>query len=167
MENYIGISENKVKHNLGVAKKCYEIAKSKGYDEDYCRKMFFVGYIHDIGYEFSENPEEHGYVAAKILESAGITDYNLTSAIKFHGCKLDELPVARTNEIDILTIADLSVDYKGDFVDVSNRLLSIGFRYGAKSRQYINAKHNAVLLGLIDDTENTKNVIYDEKGANI
>ena len=59
MGKYIGISDNRLRHSIGVARKAYQIAKDMGKDEDFCRKMFMLGYIHDIGYEFSKTQSEH------------------------------------------------------------------------------------------------------------
>ena len=161
MDNYIGISENKMKHCLGVARKCYQIAKNRNYDEIFCRKMFMLGYVHDIGYEFSDEIEGHGCIAAGIIESLGVSDYAFVSAIKFHGYKLDDsLPVKRTKELEILIEADLSVDHMGSEVNPSDRLLSIGFRYGTESKQYKNAKYNALALGLVEDSKQIENKIY-------
>ena len=44
--NYIGISENRLHHILGVARKAYKIAKDMGKDENFCRKCFMLGWIH-------------------------------------------------------------------------------------------------------------------------
>lgn len=38
MENYIGISENKLHHILAVARQCYKIAKSENKSEEFCQK---------------------------------------------------------------------------------------------------------------------------------
>ena len=35
MSKYIGISENKLKHSIGVARKCYQIAKNEGFDKGF------------------------------------------------------------------------------------------------------------------------------------
>ena len=34
MSEYIGISENKLRHILGVARKAYAVAKDRGHDEE-------------------------------------------------------------------------------------------------------------------------------------
>jgi HD superfamily phosphodiesterase len=50
---FIGISEDRLKHILGVSRKAYRIAKDRGHDEKFARKMFMAGWLHDVGYEFS------------------------------------------------------------------------------------------------------------------
>lgn len=65
--NYIGISEARLHHILGVARKSYKIAKEMGYDERFCRRCFMLGWIHDVGYEFSEKQSEHPNVSAELL----------------------------------------------------------------------------------------------------
>ena len=72
MEDYIGISEDRLHHILGVARKAYKIAKEEGFDEDFARKMFMIGWLHDIGYEFSKEPDNHAEESVNLL--LGILD---------------------------------------------------------------------------------------------
>ena len=49
---YVGISNDRMKHILGVARQCYKLAKEKyKLSEDDSRKAFMLGYLHDVGYE--------------------------------------------------------------------------------------------------------------------
>ena len=66
-QNYIGISENRIHHILGVARKAYKIAKDMGFEEDFCRRCFMLGWIHDVGYEFAEKQSEHPDISAEML----------------------------------------------------------------------------------------------------
>ncbi len=40
MQDYIGISEDRLHHIYAVAKKAYNIAKERGHSEDFARQMF-------------------------------------------------------------------------------------------------------------------------------
>lgn len=136
------ITEDRLKHMLGVARKCYSISKELGYSEEFSKKMWFLGYIHDIGYEFVE-PENHATESANILASMGITDYDTLLAVKFHG-KHDKGNI----KWKILAGADLQVDSKGNEVSVIERLNDIRDRYGETSDAYLTACDNAYAVGL-------------------
>ena len=45
------ISENKIKHILGVARRCKEIAKKQGLSEQEQNACYVMGFLHDIGYD--------------------------------------------------------------------------------------------------------------------
>ena len=87
---FIGISEDRLHHILGVARKDYEISINLGYDEEFAQKMFTLGWLHDIGYEFSQNPSEHAEISADMLYSligVPLTDEQKLNldAIRQHG----------------------------------------------------------------------------------
>ena len=63
----IEISDHKMRHILSVARLMYQLALDDGKAEDYARQMFLLGYLHDIGYEFSEKPVNHPEEAYKML----------------------------------------------------------------------------------------------------
>ena len=50
----------------------------------------------------------------------------------------------------ILNIADMTIDSKGNKVDVMQRLEDIKLRYGEYSNQYLTACDVAVQVGLVD-----------------
>ena len=64
----IGISSDRLKHCLAVARLMYEMAVEKGWQESKCQEMFLLGYVHDIGYEFSEEQLNHPIVGARLLK---------------------------------------------------------------------------------------------------
>ena len=146
---YIGISENRLRHSIGVARKAYNLSKEMGYAEEFARRMFMLGYIHDIGYEFSTKQEEHPAKSAELLSLlAGginnpITD-NEVNAIREHG----QYPVHNTLEYKILNMADMLVNSKGEEVSVSQRLEDIKERYGEHSDQYLTACDICYFIGL-------------------
>ena len=123
------ITEDRLHHIYGVAKACYNIAKDRGHDENYARKMFAIGWNHDIGYEF--NAENHAEVGANL-----VTGLFGTEAIKTHGT----IPNNITEEWIILNYADMTTSPKGESVTMDKRLEDIGQRYGNTNDRYILAK---------------------------
>ena len=148
---YIGISENRLRHILGVSRKAYKIAKKMGYDEDFCRRCFMLGWLHDVGYEFSETQSEHPGVSAKMMlcitpeDNASSDSRRLFyKAIKEHGQYTSEMTV----EYKILNMADMLVDSMGNEVTASQRLNDIRDRYGEYSDQYLTACDICYRIGL-------------------
>ena len=135
------LTKSRLNHSIGVARKCYILAKELNKPEDFCRKMFFLGYIHDIGYEFGTN-ENHADICVDILQSLGVLDE--VGSIKYHS----KYPCIHTLEWKILSIADLTVDSEGNYVDVNVRLQDIKHRYGEHSNQYLTACDVAYMVGL-------------------
>lgn len=154
---YIGITEDKLHHILGVARRCYELALEKGYNEDYARRLFLLGWLHDIGYEFSETPEEHGKVANDMISSYV---KNGIYAVRNHGnANLDYTGL----DLDLLNIADLTVDNKGNKCTVEERLEYIKNKYGENSEQYTGACKLAYDLKLINTSIDGKVKVRKEE----
>ncbi len=146
-KEFIGITESRMRHILAVARKSYQIAKAMNLPEDECRRMWMMGYLHDVGYEFSEVPEEHAKISADMLELIeGHRCSDLWQAIYQHG-----LSSGRANSTcwKILTMADLHVDSEGKDVSPKNRLIDIETRYGKDSERYKEAYLICTQLGLI------------------
>lgn len=167
MEN-IGISEDRLRHTLGVARKAYEIAKEMGHDERFARRMFMLGWVHDVGYEFTEKQSDHPNASAELLWTLGdafgvimefprdkdgtissSAPYNeewvsAVSAIENHGRYTEH----KTAEWKILNMADMLIDSKGNEVMVSQRLDDIKSRYGEYSDQYLTACDICYQIGL-------------------
>lgn len=129
------ITENRLHHIIGVARKAYKIAKDLGYDEDFARKCFALGWNHDIGYEF--DPEHHAKIGAEILK-----DFDNTEAIRYHGF----VPENITTEWLILNLADMTTSPLGEDVTIDERLAEIESRYGADHEWYILAKDTCKVL---------------------
>ena len=127
------ISENKLKHSLGVARKCKEIASIfvPNYETN---NYFMMGYLHDIGYESNES-DEHSAKGYLLCLNFGIKDNNYIQAIKLHG---SFIPVERmTLEYAILVYSDLTTSYTGEAIPIEDRITSIKERYGENSRQFL------------------------------
>lgn len=136
MSKKFGISDDRLKHMLGVARKSYEIAKNEyNLDEEKARQLFLLGFIHDIGYEFTEDPVKHPSEGFKILDSLikdNFKDFN--QAMLRHG-NPDSLRKENIFDI-ILNKADMHVDYDGQDVSVKKRLDNVIMRFGKDSKQY-------------------------------
>lgn len=139
----IGISSDRLRHCLAVARLMYELAVEKGWQESKCQEMFLLGYIHDIGYEFCENQPDHPLVGAKLLKNQG---YKYWREVRYHGTITDKYD---SDELEMLNIADMTIDSSGEHVSAENRLLDIKGRYGEESKQYKDAELLAHKLGLI------------------
>ena len=144
------LTEQKIKHNVTVARLCYKIAKEKyKTNENFARAMWTIGYNHDIGYEFiedSSNISAHSDISDELIFSAFKGD---SYAIKWHGKKISQSNVS----LRILNEADLQVDSKGNIISVKERLEDIRLRYGNESKQYDQAKWLAIELGLIGELD--------------
>ena len=147
--SYIGITEDRLRHMLGVARKAYEIAKNRTHDEDFCRKMFAIGLLHDIGYEFAETQEEHTEIGANIVSllidnESDQNNNNTINELRKHGLYAD----TKNEEWIILNMADMLVDPEGKAVSVTQRLNDIKERYGERSNQYLTACDICYQIGL-------------------
>ena len=157
--DFIGISEDRLHHIIGVARKAYKIAKEEGNDENFCRKMFMLGWIHDVGYEFSLTQEEHAAIPSELLYQLYAYNckdiYGADVSIKtnyamcYHGRCPDE-SLKYNKEWRILTTADMLVDGKGKEVSAFDRLEDIKERYGENSEQYLIAHDTCQIIGLIN-----------------
>lgn len=161
LKDYIGISEDRIKHCLGVARKCYEIATMMEFNEEFCKKMYLIGYLHDVGYEFSCEKSEHPAIGADMLKTIGFN----CEAIRYHGIPgessdyKDEngnivAPLYMNIEWTILNIADMTTDSCGREVSVFDRLKEIERKFGVDSKVYEDAKRIAFLVHLIDENGN-------------
>lgn len=143
--NYIGISENRLDHTIAVARKCYDLAKNE-YDmsETDARKMFLMGFLHDMGYEFSEISEEHPNIMGEILTSFANQEFkDMVFAIQTHGKPYKFLGLP---EQAILNEADLTTNHLGESVSFDERCENIRQRYGNQSHQYHNSTQMVEML---------------------
>ena len=159
MNKYIGISEERLKHISSVARKCYQIAKSEGQDENFCKKMWMIGWNHDVGYEFAETHQQHPLIGSEMLSELGLSKQgNAYKAIRYHGLYY---PDKIADEWRILNIAGMSIDNKGNDVGVIKRLEGIKKRYGEHSDVYLTACDVCVKIGLID----ANSIVRDQFGG--
>ena len=114
--NYIGITNHRLNHSIGVARFMYNEVIRNGGSEEYAREIFTLGYLHDIGYDFTGVKVNHPMVGGVILKSTG---YKYWREVYYHG---DVSGVYESSQLDLLNKADLSVDSHGNIVSVKDRL---------------------------------------------
>ncbi len=124
------ITEDRIKHILGVARLMKKYARDFCQDEE---KMFTLGLVHDIGYEFGGS-EEHHILGYEILSKQG---YEFAKEVLYHGKPTDEY---FSLALDLLNFADLHINKKGDYVSFEDRLEDIKARRGESSPHYQNCK---------------------------
>lgn len=137
------ISENKIKHSLAVARKCYELSSKVTSNEAERFNYFVMGYLHDIGYENGE-ALGHSLRGYEALLNFGCADNEYVKAIKNHGTPLSKEEI--TVPYLILVYSDLTTDYLGNSVTIEERLRSIKARYGGNSKQLQNAHEQVEIL---------------------
>ncbi len=162
---YIGIDKNRLKHMLAVGKLVEDICRNiLLWDENKCREMFALGYLHDIGYEFSEEQPEHPDEGGKILKNSG---YKYWQEVYWHG---KPSPKYVSDELMVLNLADLRIGRNGETISVLDRLDDIGERYGFDSIQYlrepISTWHEGVATsGKASVQRTTLNTVVNQSGA--
>jgi len=140
-------NKDRYNHSISVGNKMRAIAlemfpEDKIFSED----MFILGILHDIGYEFSNNPIDHATVGGEMLKR---NNYRYWEEVFSHG---QSTPKYNSIALDILNTADLLTDKKGNSVTVSERLSDVKFRYGEKSFQYLDFKKLAKKMGYCKQT---------------
>ena len=127
------ISEDRQKHIISVARLMKEYCVKHGFDDEYAEDMFYLGILHDIGYEFGDNVS-HMEVGGNILKRQNYKYYN---EVMYHGNPNCEYS---SKELDLLNWADMHIDGKGNFVTFDERLKDIANRRGKDSMAYVNSK---------------------------
>ena len=125
------MNNDRLNHSLAVANKMVEIGKSMGLSEVQLKELFILGYNHDIGYQFGNN-ENHNIIGGEILKQS---NYKYWREVYYHGMSNAKY---KSNYLDILNYADMSIDKSGHDVGFDKRLSDIKNRYGEDSVQYQN-----------------------------
>lgn len=143
----IGISTERMQHSLAVARKMKKMAESTipPLTKDKCEEMFILGYLHDVGYEFTAIQEDHAKVGGEVLNRQG---FKYWKEVYCHG---DPNTEYSSDALTLLNIADLTIDENGNEVDVKDRLNGIAKKYGKDSKQFVDAEKLAEKIGLISD----------------
>ena len=141
----IGISENRTKHILAVAREMQRRAEEAGWPQEKCREMFILGYVHDIGYEFAENQPDHAAIGGLLLKEQ---NYPYWQEVYWHG-KINA--GYASDALQLLNTVDMCIDSAGNPVDIHARLADIMSRYGENSVQYKEARIFSVQIGLLEE----------------
>ena len=130
----IMITDQRLLHIINVARTAQKLAqKLRPEDDAFMKNMFLLGFLHDIGYEFAPKPELHAEIGGKILQNAG---YKYHDCVAQHGLTKD---ISFSDELYILNLADMLVNFDGHACTLKKRLQDIKKRYGEKSYQYQNS----------------------------
>lgn len=129
------ISEEKAMHILGVARKCFQLARERGMSERDCQRAFIAGWLHDIGYEFGHDGNKNFVGADMVSLLMGATTMRMKYAVENQG-----IPGVEMNPLlEVLNLADLQVNERGEDVGFETRLEDIKEHFGENSPQYKNA----------------------------
>ena len=121
-----------------IGRTCYGIAKSKGYREHVCKRMYALGFMMTAGLGLSDSETEMLNISAELLSSIR-SDYNILNSV-------GTIPKYKTAEWEILTIAYLKVSPINGIVTVEQRLSEIEKIHGKSSKQYQDAIHLVKIL---------------------
>lgn len=129
------ISSDRMAHQLSVARDLVEHARLRGsYSEQELQDLFVLGYLHDIGYEFATDPDDHAAVGGEVLKRLGFTYW---AEVANHGNPESSYSSA---ELDLLNLADMHTSPTGKRVTYAERLQDIADRHGEDSSRYRNAR---------------------------
>ena len=137
-KRHLSLSDDKIRHCREVAEMMYDFATFFDVNPDVA---YFIGLNHDIGYvNGRQDHAKNGYEF--LSKTCGIEDQSILNAIRYHGTsplKVKE-SVTISPEMQLLWIADMSVNAKGMNVGFEGRLEDIKERYGEDSVAYQTAK---------------------------
>ena len=124
------ITLDRIKHSLAVARKMKKIVEEN--PDKFTASpndVFVIGILHDIGYEFAENQQDHASKGGMVLKNQG---YKYWREIFFHGFPQEEYS---SPELWLLNFADMVTSPAGEYVTISQRIDDIAKRYGENSVQ--------------------------------
>lgn len=128
------ISQTRMAHQFAVAIRIVELAAEHGtYSKEELDELFVMGYLHDIGYQFANDPDSHAQAGGEVLKRLGVKYWH---EVANHGNPYSSFS---SRELDLLNAADMSTSPQGESVSFAERLADIGARYGTDSTRYVNA----------------------------
>lgn len=124
------ITIDRMKHSLAVAKKMKELTSADS-EKYMCspEDAFILGWVHDIGYEFSSEQKEHANKGGLLLKEQG---YQYWKEVYYHGIPQDEYDSLL---LQLLNYVDMITGPTGEYVTVEQRIEDIAKRYGKGSWQ--------------------------------
>lgn len=128
-------TDSRLNHSLNVARKMKEIVQNNP-DLFTCKpeEVFYLGIVHDIAYEFVNDPVFHEHKGGELLKEL---EFKYWKEVYYHG---DPDTDYNSIELMLLNYADLITGPNGENLTISDRLSDIAIRYGESSIQYIKAK---------------------------
>ena len=147
------ISDDRIHHMLAVATRMEEaVSKNRtrfGFDAS-PEDAFVLGFLHDIGYAFVDEPKDHAKTGGLILKSQG---YKYWREVYYHG-----IPYSGYSSklLTLLNQVDLTTGPTGEYMTFEERLQDIGNRYGKDSWQLQDAMRLADSLSITHKIENNR-----------
>ena len=143
------ISDDRIHHMLAVATKMEQVVSNNPNRFDASPEDAFVlGFLHDIGYEFVDEQNDHAKTGGLILKNQG---YKYWCEVYYHGIPC---PDYSSELLTLLNQADLTTGPTGEYITVEERLKDIGNRYGKDSWQLQDAMRLADSLSITHKIEN-------------
>lgn len=137
----IGISEDRQKHIMAVARKMYDIvAANPEKFEITPEDAFLLGYLHDVGYEFAEKQTDHPSVGEHLLVR---NRYKYTLEVGHHGIPQTDYS---SEALSLLNYADMTTGPAGQDIAIEEWVEDIVARYGEDSAQTKSAKKLAEVV---------------------
>lgn len=130
----MSFTQDRTLHSMSVAQIMYEIALRIECDVSYADEMFYLGWVHDIGYQFTDNDSDHANVGGDFLREHG---YKYWREVKNHGNPESKY---HSRELDLLNFANMHVNLKGDTVSYLEKLCDICDECGQSSSITLKAK---------------------------
>lgn len=129
------ITLERMTHQLSVARCLVELAREQGgYSEEELQQLFVLGYLHDIGYGFATDPDNHAHAGGEVLKRLGFIYW---AEVANHG---NPTSAYSSLELDLLNSSDMHTSPTGEYVTYAERLQDIADRYGEDSLRYKNAR---------------------------
>lgn len=126
------ISENKMKHSIAVARYMQKYAQERLLSEELAEELFILGYLHDIGEEFTPVKTDHNKVGGLLLKNQ---KYKYWKEVYYHGEVQDEYTSVA---LQVLNLAELCISSDGSFVGIDQRLAMLKEKFGENSAEYVN-----------------------------
>ena len=126
-------------HNVGLRMASYA-KKHLGWDDVKCNDMYILGMMHDLGYELNPDPFEHDEAMSEAL---GHTGYKYVKEIAYHSCMQTEFD---SPEMRLLYFGDMTVDGRGKWCTLEERLKDLEKRHGKDSKVYKESLDIAIAL---------------------
>lgn len=130
------MTNRRARHIIAVAEMMRDIADDYPGLELNGEQMYLLGFLHDIGYAFTDVRNRHGIIGGQVLETAG---YGYAQEVANHGMPETSLPGSIGNAQRLLNLADMMTDSRGRHIDINERLSNIAQRYGFDSLEFSNA----------------------------
>ena len=124
------IVDRRLRHSHGVGVKLFTLVNHKPtLCRTAAREMYVLGLLHDIGYQFAANSDEHAKFGGELLKKQG---FKLWREVFWHGRVQREYD---SPELRLLNYCDMIVGPNGEPMTMKQRIADLTFRYGGGSQE--------------------------------